>query len=69
MGKLAVALVKLLAIYPANLCSLPNKMEELLLLNQTKKALAHSPALCSTETWLGDSVPSNELLLSGFHLT
>ncbi len=62
-GKRVGALVKLHqlgfrtplpSIHLANLCSLPNKMDKLLLLSQTNKDFSSSAALCFTETWLND---------------
>lgn len=51
-----------------NLRSLPNKVDELLLLNQTNKDFARSAALCFTETWLSERVPDAALNLPGFQL-
>uniref|UniRef100_A0A1A8PUX4 Reverse transcriptase domain-containing protein n=1 Tax=Nothobranchius rachovii TaxID=451742 RepID=A0A1A8PUX4_9TELE len=56
------------AIHLANVRSLPNKMDELLLLNRTNRDFAHSAALCFTETWLSDLTPDNGLYLPGFCL-
>lgn len=76
-GKRAGALVKLRrrgfraplpAIHLANLRSLPNKMDELLLLNSSNKDFARSSALCFTETWLSEAVPDAGLHLQGFSL-
>ncbi len=76
-GKRAGALVKLHqrglrmplpSIHLANLCSLPNKTEELLLLSWTNKDFSSSAALCFTETWLNDAIPDSELHLSNFLL-
>ncbi len=39
----------------ANLHSLPNKTEELILLSRTNKDFSNSAALCFTETWLNDA--------------
>ncbi|KAK3562672.1 hypothetical protein QTP86_005053 [Hemibagrus guttatus] len=76
-GKRAGALVKirqrgfrmvLPSIHLANLCSLPNKMDELLLLSRTNKDFSNSAALCFTESWLNDAIPDNALNLPGFQL-
>ncbi|KAL0146691.1 hypothetical protein M9458_058031 [Cirrhinus mrigala] len=76
-GKRAGALVKLRdrgfrtalpSIHLANLRSLPNKMDELLLLNRINKDFSKSAALCFTETWLSESIPDNGLHISGFQL-
>ncbi|XP_019713383.1 uncharacterized protein LOC109508029 [Hippocampus comes] len=76
-GKRAGMLVKLRqrgfgtplpSIHLANLRSLPNKMDELLLLTKTNKTFAHSAALCFTETWLSDRHPDSVLHLPGFCL-
>ncbi|KAK3528802.1 hypothetical protein QTP70_011587 [Hemibagrus guttatus] len=55
-------------IHLANLRSLPNKMDELLLLSQTNKDFSNSAALCFTESWLNDAIPDNALNLPGFQL-
>ncbi len=71
-GKRAGALVKLRqcglriplpSIFQANLCSLPNKTDKLLLLSQTNKDFSNSAALCFTETWLNDAIPDSALHL------
>lgn len=71
-GKRAGALVKLRqrgfrtalpSIHLANLRSLPNKIDELILLSQTNRDFLHSAALCFTETWLNDAIPDNALHL------
>ncbi|KAK3511079.1 hypothetical protein QTP70_030150, partial [Hemibagrus guttatus] len=76
-GKRAGALVKLRqrgfrmvrpSIHLENLRSLPNKMDELLLLSQTNKDFSNSAALCFTESWLNDAIPDNALNLPGFQL-
>ena len=76
-GKRAGALVKLRerglrtalpSIHLANLRSLPNKMDELLLLTRTNKDFLNSAALCFTETWLSEAIPDNALHLPGFQL-
>ncbi len=75
-GKQAGALVKLRqhgfrtplpSIHLANLRSLPNKTDKLLL-SQTNKNFSHSAALCFTETWLNDAIPDSTLSLLGFQL-
>ncbi|KAK3543103.1 hypothetical protein QTP70_011023 [Hemibagrus guttatus] len=76
-GKRADALVKLRqrgfrmvlpSIHLANLRSLPNKMDKLLLLSQTNKDFSNSAALCFTESWLNNTIPDNALNLLGFQL-
>ncbi|XP_048051513.1 polymeric immunoglobulin receptor-like [Megalobrama amblycephala] len=76
-GKRAGALVKLRqrglrtplpSIHLANLRSLPNKTDELLLLSRTNKDFSNSAALCFTETWLNDAIPDSVLSLPGFQL-
>ena len=76
-GKRAGVLVKLRhrglrtplpSIHLANLRSLPNKMDELLLLSGTNRDFANSAVLCFTETWLNDTIPDNGLHLPGFLL-
>ncbi|KAK3571078.1 hypothetical protein QTP86_001733, partial [Hemibagrus guttatus] len=76
-GKRAGTLVKLRqcgftmvlpSIHLVNLHSLPNKMDELLLLSRTNKDFSNSAALCFTESWLNDAIPDNELNLPGFQL-
>ncbi len=76
-GKRAGALVKLhqhrfrtplLSIHLANLRSLPNKTDELLLLSRTNKDFSNSAALCFTETWLNDAIPDSALHLPSFQL-
>ncbi|KAK3512206.1 hypothetical protein QTP70_000469 [Hemibagrus guttatus] len=49
------------SIHLANLRSLPNKMDELLLLSRTNKDFSNSAALCFTESWLNDAIPDNAL--------
>ncbi len=44
------------SIYLANLRSLPNKTDKILLLSQTNKDFSNSATLCFTETWLNDSI-------------
>uniref|UniRef100_A0A9J8BEH4 Reverse transcriptase domain-containing protein n=1 Tax=Cyprinus carpio carpio TaxID=630221 RepID=A0A9J8BEH4_CYPCA len=56
------------SIQLANLRSLPNKTDELLLLSRTNKDFSHSAALCFTETWLHDAIPDSALHLPGFQL-
>ncbi|KAK3555028.1 hypothetical protein QTP86_005693 [Hemibagrus guttatus] len=76
-GKRAGALVKLRqrgfrtvlpSIHLENLRSLPNKMDELLLLSWTNKDFSNSAALCVTESWLNDAISDNALNLPGFQL-
>ncbi|KAK3563853.1 hypothetical protein QTP86_002723 [Hemibagrus guttatus] len=76
-GKRAGALVKLRqrgfrmvlpSIHLANLRSLPNKMDELLLLSRINKDFSNSAALYFTESWLNDAIPDNTLNLLGFQL-
>ncbi len=76
-GKRAGALVKLRqrgfrtalpSIHLANLRSLPNKTDKLLLLSRTNKDFSNSAALCFTETWLNDAIPDSALSLPGFQL-
>ncbi|KAL0157205.1 hypothetical protein M9458_048451, partial [Cirrhinus mrigala] len=43
-------------------------MDKLLLLNRINKDFSKSAALCFTETWLSESIPDNELHISGFQL-
>ncbi|KAK3505617.1 hypothetical protein QTP70_004731 [Hemibagrus guttatus] len=56
------------SIHLENLRSLPNKMDELLLLSRTNKNFSNSAALCFTESWLNDAIPDNALNLLGFQL-
>ncbi|KAK3526833.1 hypothetical protein QTP86_000695 [Hemibagrus guttatus] len=56
------------SIHLANLRSLPNKMDELLLLSRTNKDFSNSAALCFTESWLNDAIPDSALNLPGFQL-
>ncbi|KAL0180398.1 hypothetical protein M9458_025840, partial [Cirrhinus mrigala] len=77
-GKRAGALVKLRqrgfrtalpSIHLANLRSLPNKTDELLMLTRTNKDFSNSAALCFNETWLnaeGDA--GGRLHLPGYQL-
>ncbi len=76
-GKQADELVKLRqrgfwmplpSIHLANLRSLPNKMDKLLLLSQTNKDFSNSAALCFMETWLNDAIPDSALHLPSFQL-
>ncbi len=55
------------SIHLANLRSLPNKTDELLL-SQTNKDFSNSAALCFTETWLNDAIPDSMLHLPNFQL-
>ncbi|XP_068129566.1 zinc finger protein 420-like [Hyperolius riggenbachi] len=55
--------------YCANVCSLPNKLDELLLLLGSKPQISkYTPVLCFTETWLCDSIPDNSLHVPGYDL-
>ncbi|KAK3550451.1 hypothetical protein QTP86_025725 [Hemibagrus guttatus] len=56
------------SIHLENLRSLPNKMDELLLLSRTNKDFSNSAALCFTESWLNDAIPDSALNLPGFQL-
>ncbi len=56
------------SIHLANLRSLPNKTDELLLLSRTNKDFSNSAALCFMETWLNDAIPDSALSLPGFQL-
>ncbi|XP_061640830.1 bis(5'-adenosyl)-triphosphatase isoform X1 [Phyllopteryx taeniolatus] len=56
------------SIHLANVCSLPNKMDELHLLLKTSKDFGRSAAMCFTETWLCDAVPDGGIMLPGFHI-
>uniref|UniRef100_A0A3B1IGL0 Reverse transcriptase domain-containing protein n=1 Tax=Astyanax mexicanus TaxID=7994 RepID=A0A3B1IGL0_ASTMX len=56
------------AMHLANVRSLPNKMDELLLLNKTNRDFYSSAALCFTETWLSELIPDNGLHLPEFCL-
>jgi len=56
------------SIHLANVRSLANKIDELLLLNKTNRDFSRSAALCFTETWLGAHIPDSALHLSGFQL-
>ncbi len=76
-GKEGGALVKLRecgfrtalpSIHLANLRSLPNKTDELLLLTRTNKDLSNAAALCFSETWLSEGIPDNTLHLPGYQL-
>ena len=76
-GKRAAVLVKirwrgfrlaLPSIYSANARPLPNKMDELLLLNETRGDFSRSAALWFTETWLGEHILDNSPQLPGFQL-
>lgn len=76
-GKRAGALIKLRQrglrtplpiIHLANLRSLPNKTDELILLTRINKDFLNSAALCFTETWLNDAIPDGALSLPGFQL-
>ncbi len=76
-GKQAGALVKLRqrglrtplsSIHLANLRSLPNKTDKLLLLSRTSKDFSNSSALCFTENWLNDAIPDSALHLPNLQL-
>lgn len=76
-GKRAGALVRLRrrgfrtplpSIHLANVRSLTNKTDEILLLTRTNKDFSNSAALCFTETWLNDSILDSALHLPGFQL-
>ncbi len=76
-GKRAGALMKLRrrglrtplpSIHLANLRSLPNKTDELLLLSRLNKDFSNSAALCFTETWLNGAIPDSALHLPNFQL-
>ncbi len=54
------------SIHLANLRSLPNKMDKLLLLSRINKDFSNSAALCFTETWLNDAIPDCTLSLPDF---
>ncbi len=56
------------SIHLANLRSLPNKTDKLLLLSRTNKDFPNSAALCFTETWLNDAIPDSVLHLPNFQL-
>ncbi len=58
----------LLSIHLANVRSLANKMDELLLLSRTNTDFYRSAALCFTETWLGEHILDSSLHLPGFQL-
>ncbi len=60
--------VALHSIHPANLCSLHNKTDKLLLLSRTNRDFSNSAALCFTETWLNDAIPDSVLYLPNFQL-
>ncbi len=76
-GKRAGALVKLRrwglrtplpSIHLANLHSLPNKTDKLLLLSVLNKDFSNSDAQCFTETWLNGTIPDSALHLPDFQL-
>lgn len=60
--------IPLPSIHLANVCSLSNKIDELLLLNIANKDFSCSAAQCFTETWLSETTPDCALRLPGFHL-
>ncbi|KAK0144339.1 Serine/threonine-protein kinase SMG1 [Merluccius polli] len=53
---------------PANVRSLPNKLEELQLLLGKNRDFPSSAVLCFTETWLSGLIPDSALHLAGFQL-
>ncbi len=76
-GKRAGVLVKLRergfqtalpSIHLANLQSLPNKADKLLLLTRANKDFSNSAALCFTKTWLSEIIPDNALHLLDYQL-
>ncbi len=56
------------SIHLANLCTLPNKTDKLLLLSQTNKEFSNSAALCVTETWLNDTITGQCIKAAVIHL-
>lgn len=60
--------IPLPSIHLANVRSLANKMDKLLLLQSRNFDFSRSAALCFTETWLSEHVPNNALRLVGFQL-
>ncbi len=56
------------SIHLANLHSLPNKTDKLLLLSQTNKDFSNSSALCFMETWLNNDIPDSALHLPRIQL-
>ncbi len=56
------------SIHLANLRSLPNKTDKLLLLFQTNEDFSNSAAQCFTETWLNDAIPDGALNMVNFQL-
>ncbi len=56
------------SIHLANLCSLPNKTDELLMLSRSNKDFSNSAALCFMETWVNDTIPDSALHLPNFQL-
>nr|XP_049577516.1 uncharacterized protein LOC125969461 [Syngnathus scovelli] len=77
-GKRAGALIKLRqrgfhsalpSIHLANVRSLANKMDELLLLTSRNTDFSRSAALCFVETWLSERTPHHAMELAGFRLT
>ncbi len=56
------------SIHLANLRSLPNKTDKLLLLSRINKDFSNSAALCFMETWLNDAIPDSALHLPSFQL-
>lgn len=58
----------LLSIHLANVHSMLNRMEELLLLNQKNSDFDRSAALCLTEISLSELIPDSTLWLPAFQL-
>ncbi len=54
------------SIHLADLHSLPNKRDKLLLLSRTNKDFSNSAALCFMEIWLNDAIPDRALHLPNF---
>ncbi|KAM9793604.1 uncharacterized protein ACBT44_017988 [Syngnathus typhle] len=57
------------SIHLANVRSLANKMDELLLLTSRNTNFSRSAALCFVETWLSERTPHHAVELAGFRLT
>ncbi len=56
------------SIHLANLRSLQNKTDKLLLISRLNKDFSNSTPLCFTETWLNDAIPDSALHLPNFQL-
>ncbi len=56
------------SIHLANLRSLPNKTDKLLLRSRLNKDFSNSAALCFTENWLNGAIPYSVLHLPNFQL-